>query len=606
MWSDRETEHDCLGFSNYVATLTDVCLEKNLAPLTLGIFGSWGSGKTSLMHMLKQHVEAQKERRVLTLWFNAWRYQGREEAQSALIHAILQRIEDDKTLGEDVKIQLSKLKKGASVLKLAKFIAQTAISLTATATGTPTVPSFSGFVDCFTEESAKLAQTMESFERDFASLVKHVKLDRVLVFIDDLDRCSSAKVLETFETIKLFLNIPECTFVIGADAVKIEQAVAASFNVEDKPAEFARDYLEKIVQIPFRIPEQGMDDIACYIGMLLVGLHLSAEGWEQLVRDRADLLPSASSEDDPFTRWALKHKDSFRDDTSTEALKSVAGVIPHVQILARSLRGNPRQIKRFMNILGLRTRLAESTKQKVRREMLIKLLALEYAWSDFFAQLSETVDLQTGKSLLLAELFSDDRKEDEEDGGESKLVSEAKETTGLVEFLTSEPKLTKDVDLRPYLFLAQTALSREGGIQLAPLDETARRLALQMRSPDRVRARAAAQNAANQDPVVVATIVRLQLGELGKAKDAAEQTRILSSLELTAHKHSTHLAEIVKSIEAIPPSKHDGLAIAVAPLLTLAAKAGVEVSDELKGRFQSKISDALTKGIAAGSSHKKK
>lgn len=605
MWSDRETEHDCLGFSSYVATLAEVCLEKNLAPLTLGIFGSWGSGKTSLMHMLKRHVEAQKERRVLTLWFNAWRYQGREEAQSALIHAILQRIEDDKTLGEDIKLQLAKLKKGASILKLAKFIAQTAVTLTASATGTPTAPNFSGFVDCFSDESAKLAQTMESFERDFASLVKHVKLDRVLVFIDDLDRCSSAKVLETFETIKLFLNIPECTFVIGADSTKIEQAVAASFNVEDKPAEFARDYLEKIVQIPFRIPEQGMDDIACYIGMLLLGLHLSDEGWDRLVQGRAELLPSAPSEDEPFTRWTLKHKDAFRDDTSAEALKSIAGVIPHVQILARSLRGNPRQIKRFMNILGLRTRLAESTKQEVRREMLIKLLALEYAWSDFFTQLSETVDLQTGKSLLLAELF-DDGQNEEEEGGESKLVSEAKETTGLVEFLTAEPKLTKDVDLRPYLFLAQTALSREAGIQLAPLDETARRLASQMRSTDRVRARAAAQNAANQEPVVVATIVRLQLGELGRAKDDAERARILASLEPTSRKHSTHLAEIVKSIEAITPSKHDALALAVSPLLTLAAKAGVEVSEDLKGRFKSKVGDALTRGIAAGSSHKKK
>jgi hypothetical protein len=68
----------------------------------------------------------------------------------------------------------------------------------------------------------------------------------------------------------------------------------------------------------------------------------------------------------------------------------------------------------------------------------------------------------------------------------SKLVSEAKETTGLVEFLQAEPQLTKDTDLRPYLFLAQTALSREGASQLAPLDETARSLASQMRSTDRV------------------------------------------------------------------------------------------------------------------------
>jgi predicted KAP-like P-loop ATPase len=601
MWSDRETEHDCLGFSSYVATLAEVCLEKNLAPLTLGIFGSWGSGKTSLMHMLKKHVEAQTDRRVLTLWFNAWRYEGREEAQSALIHAILQKVEENKTFTEDVKATLAKLKKSASVLKLAKFVAKTAVTLTA---GAPAPPDFGGFLDCFSDESAKLAQTMESFERDFETLIQHVNLERVLVFIDDLDRCTSEKVLETFETIKLFLNIPECTFVIGADSTKIEQAVAASFNVDSKPAEFARDYLEKIVQIPFRIPEQGMDDIACYIGMLLLGLHLTDEGRSQLVRDRAELLPSAAEEDDPFTRWTLKHKDAFRDDTSAEALKGVAGVIPHVQILARSLRGNPRQIKRFMNILGLRTRLAASTHQKVGREMLIKLLALEYAWPDFFAQLSDTVDLQTGKSLLLAELFDDSAGEETED--DSKLVSEAKETTGLVEFLTAEPKLTKDTDLRPYLFLAQTALSREGGSQLAPLDETARRLASQMRSTDRVRAKVAAQNAANQEPVVVATIVRLQLTDLATAKDDNERGRILASLEPTCRKHPAHLAAIVKSIDGLTPSKHDFLALSVSTILSLAEKAGVGVSDDLKGRFKSKISEALGKAIPRGAATKKR
>ena len=53
MWSDRETEEDCLGFDSYVSTLADICLREDIAPLTLGIFGSWGSGKTSLMRMVK-------------------------------------------------------------------------------------------------------------------------------------------------------------------------------------------------------------------------------------------------------------------------------------------------------------------------------------------------------------------------------------------------------------------------------------------------------------------------------------------------------------------------------------------------------------------------
>jgi predicted KAP-like P-loop ATPase len=108
------TDQDFLGYSSYVNVLAETCTLKDLAPLTLGIFGPWGSGKTSLMRVLQAKIDlAGAGGKVKTLWFNAWRYEGREEARSGLIHAVLKKVIEGKTLGQEVKERLGKLKTGA-------------------------------------------------------------------------------------------------------------------------------------------------------------------------------------------------------------------------------------------------------------------------------------------------------------------------------------------------------------------------------------------------------------------------------------------------------------------------------------------------------------
>ena len=313
---------------------------KRISPrFTLGVFGSWGSGKSSLMSMLKDRIDEEgKSRRVKTLWFNAWRYEGKEEIQPALIHAVLSKLEEDKTFYEDCKEFFVRLKKGASALKLAKFIATSTFSLT---------PDIGGFLDCFSEESQKLAETMQQFEKDFELLLQKMKMERVVVFIDDLDRCSSEKVIQAFETIKLFLNVPESTFVIGADAAKIEAAItdvygAATDSVPrgGRQRTLAEEYLEKIVQIPFRIPEQRMADIGCYVGMLCLRAHLTPEGWAAVLGSRIDLLSKEGSFADNLQEW-LGDKGTLCTKSINTAMDAVKRLQPFVATLASGLRGNP-------------------------------------------------------------------------------------------------------------------------------------------------------------------------------------------------------------------------------------------------------------------------
>lgn len=582
MWSDKETHQDCLGYGTYVEVLANVCTHKDLAPLTLGIFGPWGSGKTSLMEMLRRHIEATKgDKKRKTLWFNAWMYEGREEAQSALIHALLRLLQDDVTIGGEVKQLWDKLKSGASVLKLGKAITKSVITMS---------PDLDGFVDAFDKESGRIAETMETFETDLRKLMQLVQIDRIVIFIDDLDRCSSTKVIETFETIKLFLNTPTCTFVIGADAEKIKHAVGEVYGVaNDKQRQ--KDYLEKIVQIPFGIPAQDLRDIGCYVGMLIVGQHLNETALNQLTDDRRRFY-DATDLSEAFATWTQERPIVFEGGLAP-VTKELAAVLPYVDVLARGLRGNPRQIKRFLNILSLRQQLGEANKLDTKPDLLVKFAVLEYAWDDFFSALVANVDAQTGTSELLGQLMT--AADTEGKAAASEVLAKYLKEPGLIDFLSAAPAIDGETNLQPYLFLAQTSLGRSQSVGIVTIDESTKSFVKAIEGTDPIPSRAAAKKAA-QDSAVAGAVFRQLTTDLATAKDQASIANILGALEIIATAQPDFFKQIGKAFENLNDT-NASTALAASTLINAAEKAGVQISKSLKDRFtgSSRIADALSK-----------
>lgn len=580
MWSDRETSDDCLGFSSYVESLADVCLEAEIAPLTVGVFGSWGSGKTSLMLMLRAAIDARAAEaagsgapKIITLWFNAWRYEGKEEIQAALIHAILRELEKDKSLVQDMKDTFDRLKKGASVLKLAKTIAKSTITLT---------PDFGGLLEAFSDESEKVADTMERFESDFESLFRSGKVGRIIVFIDDLDRCSSDKVVEAFETIKLFLNTPETTFVIGADAVKIEEAISAVYRVErDRKQMYSRDYLEKIVQLPFSIPEQRRHDVEAYVAMLVLRGYTTPDGWKSLLGGRRDILAKGSETCAAFSDWVGENAAALRPDTAGAATQHLTRALATTDVLVRGLRGNPRQIKRFLNILELRGRIAAANALEVSPELLTKMTALEYTWTEFFAQIVETV-APDGTSEFMAELakFADRSEKPSDD---SPMLTAALELPGLAEFVAAAPTIDATTDLSPYLYLAQTSLDPKRRPALLPQEELARDLAERIAADDAIRARAAAKQAPKQDPSIVAAVVRIvssKIATMDGDKQKRARVHALHGLEEICKAAPEHYRTVVETLR-VTDVQDPGFAMSATRVLNSAKASGVTEAEDV-------------------------
>ena len=372
--NDQPTETDALDFTPYVETLADIIQTGN-TPLTIGVFGTWGSGKTSLMKMVKKSLPSD----FTVAWFDAWKYDKEETLWRAFILSVLTAVRSTIKEGqptEDLEYLETMLyraieieKAGGVTIDLTKFggaIAKGGIQLALSFI--PGGAVLSEFVkkvqelgaEALTNEATEAIQRertkiqieqvrfLEQFQDKFRILIQqHVSNNgkRLVVFVDDLDRCLPEKAIEVLEAIKLFLDVQDCVFVLGIDLYVIARGIEMKYNdvenrtvAEGKP-HFTIEgikYLEKIIQLPFQIPPVIQDDM----GKFVEGLS---------------------------NEWS--HEDCHK-------------------VFAEGLGDNPRNIKRTVNTFLMLSKLAEKRKEKLKGQVkpirLAKVVAIQAVHPDMF------------------------------------------------------------------------------------------------------------------------------------------------------------------------------------------------------------------------------
>ena len=128
--------------------------------------------------------------------------------------------------------------------------------------------------------------SIQGFRDEFETLMTELdSISRVVVLVDDLDRCLPHAVIGTLEAIKLFLSVPKMGFVIAADERVVPQTIATQYQGAAKPEKLGRQYVEKIVQIPLRVPALGESDTKAYLALLLLHRHFheDAAGFQAIV-----------------------------------------------------------------------------------------------------------------------------------------------------------------------------------------------------------------------------------------------------------------------------------------------------------------------------------
>ena len=414
MWADNETEVDLLGFDFLVDTLFVALTEPKLLPLTVGLLGDWGSGKSSLMRITRQEllkIRKDDQSPYLCVVFSPWQYEDYDDVKVALMTTVLDEV--GTRASGDQQEQVSRLRRFTQSLgrwgrrggRVAVSTAQTAAPLAMQALDPSIDPQVldvtkAGMNAAATEATkllegpkAKSAASNSStadpiedagrFRAEFEKLVKTLDdVDAVVVFIDDLDRCLPETIVDTFEAIRLFLNTPKTAYVLAANQAVVESAIDSRYPQLRRPdgAGIGADYLEKMLQLKVAIPPLSAPEADTYVNLLLAELRLDAEQFAKVLAETGHRRAASNLQ----VAFNLGVATAVLDDVPPDLIRDMSWAASIAEVLGVGLRGNPRQLKRFLNNLLLKHRSADRRKITLDLPVLAKLMVLEEQhFSDF-------------------------------------------------------------------------------------------------------------------------------------------------------------------------------------------------------------------------------
>ena len=495
--TDNETKVDLLNNEAIAASIIGLLRAKPDHPMTIGVHGDWGAGKSSVLEMIEAGFADEDD--VLCLKFNGWRFQGFEDAKIALIEGIVTGLVEKRPALNKAAAAVKDVFRRIDWLKVAKRAG--GLAMTAF-TGIPTpeqIGAIVGSLEAVVADPAKLAtkenistvidevkavlkpseaknvpEEVEAFRKAFDRLLKDAGVKQLVVLIDDLDRCLPDTAIETLEAIRLFVFTARTAFVVAADEAMIEYAVRKHFPdlpESTGPRDYARNYLEKLIQVPFRIPALGETETRIYVTLLLAGAEIGEED-----ADYANLIAVAREKlKRPWTSGGLdaatvKTALGKQAENANNALALSDQIGP---ILASGTRGNPRQIKRFLNTLLLRERIATARGfgDDIKLPVLAKLMLAERFIPRLFEQIAFVAavhpqGLCEDLGTLEQGLAAADGNESQAGAGkrqtaaesapalDSAVLTEWKSSNTVCNWARLSPKLA-GIDLRPYLFVTK-------------------------------------------------------------------------------------------------------------------------------------------------------
>lgn len=251
-FSDSPTHDDKFSIENYINGLSNFITECE-TPLTIAIQGDWGTGKTSIMYQVEKRLNPEKQdKKIQTIFFNTWQYSQFDMGNNLAV-ALITDLISELNVEDSKKKQFFKKAKGA----LSKGLEYVNLDF-GILNGEKLTEKFQDLIIGFGERTDDIKHLKENLQDIINDAIKENKSDRIVIFIDDLDRLVPEKAIELLEVLKLFLDCEHCVFVLAIDYNVVVRGAKSKYG-DDLDDEKGKAFFEKIIQVPFTVPVANYD-----------------------------------------------------------------------------------------------------------------------------------------------------------------------------------------------------------------------------------------------------------------------------------------------------------------------------------------------------------
>ena len=384
-------DSDSLNITPHADALTNF-IERCDTPITIGIQGEWGSGKTSLLNLIENNLDGnnsdheKNKGKFLQIWVNAWEHSLLSKPEETLLKIVNQIINDmvaelDKgdSAKEQIKSKFSVLAKGALRVATSAVAGDEATKVVSELIG-----DNSNVISELKDQLDSIAKTINETSKG-----KTAQYEKIVIYVDDLDRIDPPDAVAILELLKNIFNVRHCIFVLAIDYQVVIKGLKDKFGerTDENEWEF-RAFFDKIIQLPFMMPVSQYD-IGNYVEELLIQIGFLSKDQDVI------------------------------DKTETPIDNMIK------EIVKLSIGGNPRALKRLVNSLSLIQIFSDLKEEdamnidmdilnETEKDMLMfSIMCMQIKYPEIYDVISKHPDFRDWDDKVALEIT--DRKEESND-----------------------------------------------------------------------------------------------------------------------------------------------------------------------------------------------